>query len=131
ACEARFKSRGENMRIGELAEAANVSTSAVRYYEKVGLLTAPSRISGRRDYAPDAIARLTVILHARKMGFTIAETGRLVAVFPPATPSARWKTIAAAKMKEMDDLIAHATQLKATLQLISTCRCESWDQCGR
>jgi len=118
------------MRIGELAERANVSASAVRYYEKVGLLPAPARINGRREYAGDALARLAIVLHARNMGFSIAETSRLVAVFPPATPSVRWKSLAAAKLKEMDALIAHATAMKATLQLISTCQCDSWDQCG-
>jgi MerR family redox-sensitive transcriptional activator SoxR len=119
------------MRIGELAEQANVSTSAVRYYEKVGLLPAPRRVSGRREYADDALARLAIVLHARKLGFSIAETGRLVAVFPPSTPSARWKTLAAAKLVEIDAIIAHAKAMRTTLELISECRCESWDQCGK
>ena len=118
------------MRIGELAARANVSTSAVRYYERVGLLPAPARINGRRDYAVDALARLAVVLHARAIGFSIAETGRLISVFPPGTPSARWKSLAAAKLVEVDAMIAHAQAMKATLGLIAKCRCESWDQCG-
>ena len=118
------------MRIGELAARANVSTSAVRYYERVGLLPAPARINGRREYAVDALARLAVVLHARAIGFSIAETGRLIAVFPPGTPSSRWKSLAAAKLAEVDAMIAHAVAMKATLRLIAKCRCESWDQCG-
>jgi MerR family redox-sensitive transcriptional activator SoxR len=119
------------MRIGELADRAKVSTSAVRYYEKVGLLPAPRRINGRRDYADDSLARLAIVLHARRLGFSIAETGRLVAVFPPSTPSARWKTLAAAKLVEVDAVIAHAMVMRTTLERISHCDCESWDQCGR
>jgi DNA-binding transcriptional MerR regulator len=118
------------MRIGQLAQQANVSASAVRYYERIGFLPAPSRVNGRREYSADALARLAIVLHARGMGFTIAETGRLLAVFPTATPSARWKSLAAAKLEEMDALIAHAKAIKTTLQLISKCRCESWDECG-
>jgi MerR family redox-sensitive transcriptional activator SoxR len=118
------------MRIGQLAARANVTTSAVRYYERIGLLPAPARVNGRREYSDDALARVAVILHARRIGFTIAETARLVAVFPPATPSARWKALAKAKLAEMDALIAHAQAIKSTLELISTCRCDSWDECG-
>ncbi len=119
------------MRIGELAERAKVSASAVRYYEKVGLLPAPRRVNGRREYAADALARLAIVLHARQLGFSIAETGRLVSVFQPSTPSARWKTLAAAKLVEVDAIIERAKAMRTTLQLISNCRCESWDECGR
>ena len=119
------------MKIGELAKRANVTTSAVRYYEKVGLLPAPRRVSGRREYADDALARLAIVLHARRLGFSIAETGRLVSVFPPSTPSARWKKLASAKLIEVDAIIARAEAMRSTLELISACRCESWDECGR
>lgn len=116
--------------IGELARRAGVAPSAVRYYERVGLLPAPGRQNGRRIYAADALPRLAVILHARRLGFSIAETRRLVSIFPPGTPSARWKTLADAKLKELDELIAQATATKAMLEVISRCRCESWEQCG-
>ena len=119
------------MRIGELAERAEVSASAVRYYEKVGLLPAPRRVNGRREYADDALARLAIVLHARHLGFSIAETGRLVSLFPPSTPSARWKTLAAAKLVEIDANIERAEVMRLTLRLISNCRCDSWDECGR
>jgi MerR family redox-sensitive transcriptional activator SoxR len=118
------------MTIGELARRAGVSTSAVRYYERAGLLPAPARTNGRRVYAAQALSRLAVILHARGIGFSIAETRNLVSVFPPASPSARWKTLAAAKLVEMDEVIAHAQAMKTMLQLISRCPCDSWDQCG-
>jgi MerR family redox-sensitive transcriptional activator SoxR len=119
------------MRIGELAERANVSASAVRYYEKVGLLPTPPRVNGRREYADEALARLAIVLHARHLGFSIAETDRLVSLFPPSTPSARWKTLAAAKLVEVDAIIERAKAMRMTLELISNCRCESWDECGR
>jgi DNA-binding transcriptional MerR regulator len=118
------------MRIGELARRAGVAPSAVRYYERAGLLPAPARTNGRRVYAANALSRLAVILHARAIGFSIAETRRLVGAFPPAAPSARWKALAAAKLNSMDVLIARAQAMKTMLQLISRCRCESWEECG-
>lgn len=118
------------MSIGELSRRAGISASAVRYYERVGLLPAPARINGRRVYADDALPRLAVILHARHIGFSISEARQLVSGFPPSSPSVRWKALAAAKLDEMDALIAHAQAMKAMLQVISLCPCESWEQCG-
>ena len=118
------------MRIGELAQRAGISASAVRYYERGGLLPAPARVNGRRDYAEDAIARLAVVIRARRMGFGIAETRQLVAMFPAASPSARWKKLAASKIRAIDAQIAGARVMKAMLELISQCRCRTWLQCG-
>jgi MerR family Zn(II)-responsive transcriptional regulator of zntA len=118
------------MRIGELARQAGVSTSAVHYYERVGLLPVAARTNGRRSYGADALPRLAVVLHARRIGFSIAETRQLTAVIPPASPSSRWKALAATKLEVMDALIAHARTMKTMLRLINQCRCESWDQCG-
>ena len=118
------------MTIGELARRAGVAPSALRYYERVGLLPVPARANGRRVYAADALSRLAVILHARNIGFSISETRQLVSMFPPASPAVRWKALAAAKLEAMDALIAHAQAMKTMLQLISRCRCDSWEECG-
>jgi len=119
-----------SMRIGELARRAGVAPSAVRYYERAGLLPPPARTNGRRVYAADALSRLAVVLHARAIGFSIAETRRLVGTFPTGAPSARWKALAAAKLDAMDALIGRARAMKSMLQLISSCRCKSWGECG-
>ena len=62
------------MTIGSLARKAGVRPSAVRYYERMGLLPAPLRRSGRRDYDPDAVAQLAVVRFALSTGFTLRET---------------------------------------------------------
>jgi len=118
------------VRIGELARRAAISASAVRYYERVGLLPAPARSNGRRDYADEALPRLAVVLRARRMGFSISEARRLISVLPPASPSARWKALATAKIRDMDAVIADARAMTKMLRLISQCRCKSWLQCG-
>lgn len=65
--------------IGELARRAGVTASAIRYYEDLGLLPAPARISGQRRY-PEAAARLVgAILHYSDAGFTLAEQKALMA----------------------------------------------------
>lgn len=63
----------DQLTIGETARRAGVRPSALRYYESVGLLDAPRRISGRRRYDSQVLNRLSVIRLAQDAGFTIAE----------------------------------------------------------
>src|SRR5262249_3006977 len=73
--EVRFKSSHAlpMMPIGEVPRQAGLRPPAIRYYERIGLLPAPERSSGRRRYGPDVLARLTVIRFARGNGFTVRE----------------------------------------------------------
>jgi len=67
------------MRIGQLADQVGVTTETIRYYEKVGLLSAPARTaSGYRDYTQLAIDRLRFIRTARTVGFTLGEIGEIL-----------------------------------------------------
>src|SRR6266850_900724 len=61
------------MKIGELAARASLNASAIRYYEKLGLLAPPQRIGGQRRYPSDALQRVLLIRFATDMGFTLAE----------------------------------------------------------
>ncbi|MEP7294406.1 MAG: MerR family transcriptional regulator, partial [Chloroflexota bacterium] len=59
--------------ISEVARQAGVRTSTLRYYESIGLLPEPARISGRRHYDADVLQRLEIIRTAQQAGFTLAE----------------------------------------------------------
>jgi len=61
------------MKIGELARRAGLNPSAIRFYEKVGILNSPHRESGRRRYADEALDRVLLIRFASEMGFTLPE----------------------------------------------------------
>src|SRR5437773_6570497 len=61
------------MKIGELARRAGLHASAIRYYEKLGLLAPPHRTGGQRRYPPDALDRVLLIRFAGEMGFSLAE----------------------------------------------------------
>lgn len=67
------------MRIGELARRAGVDAQTVRYYEREGLLAAPSRTtSGYRAYGPRHVERLNFIRHCRSLDMPLAEIRRLM-----------------------------------------------------
>jgi Cd(II)/Pb(II)-responsive transcriptional regulator len=66
------------MRIGELARQAGVDVQTVRYYEREGLLEAPSRTgSGYRAYGPEHLERLNFVRHCRSLDMPLAEIKRL------------------------------------------------------
>jgi MerR family redox-sensitive transcriptional activator SoxR len=120
------------MAIGDLARQAGLAPSAIRYYEKIGLMPAPPRRSGQRRYDSGALGRLRVIQLARDVGFSIEETRMFLSGFPPDTaPAARWRALAVRKMAELDALIARSTQIKAILEASFRCGCVRLEECER
>ena len=83
--------------IGQLAERAGLNTSHIRFYERVGVLPEPERVSGQRRYRPEVLHRLSIIDVAQRAGLT---PGGDRAAHRPREPqrrrqratSARWPT---------------------------------------
>jgi MerR family redox-sensitive transcriptional activator SoxR len=118
------------MQIGDVARRTGLRPSALRYYERAGLLPPPARHSKRRLYDDRVLGRIRMIQIARAAGFTIAETRKFLAGFPAGTaPSTRWKTLAARKREELDQLIADATAMKALLDAHFRCGCATIADC--
>jgi DNA-binding transcriptional MerR regulator len=65
--------------IGELSERTGVPTSALRYYDELGLVRPVARMAGRRRYAPSAVRDVSLILFFREIGFSLTEIERFVA----------------------------------------------------
>jgi DNA-binding transcriptional MerR regulator len=118
--------------IGEVARQAGVATSALRYYEKAGLLPAPARSSKRRQYDQLILGRIRIILVARAAGFTVSETRTFLRGFPlGATPAARWRAMATQKLAELDELMARVTEMKSILEASFHCECRRLEDCER
>ncbi|AUH33668.1 MerR family transcriptional regulator [Paracoccus tegillarcae] len=64
------------MKIGEIAKAAGVSTSRIRFYERQGIIPPADRgANGYRDYPKTLITLLQFIEQAQGLGFTLREIG--------------------------------------------------------
>ena len=63
--------------ISEVARQVGLQASAIRYYERIGILLPAQRISGQRRYEPTVLYRLAVIQRARQIGFTLDEIRQL------------------------------------------------------
>src|ERR1700741_89753 len=107
----------DELTIGEVARRAGLHTSAIRYYESVGLLPPPKRVNGRRRYDASVFQRLGLIQLIRGAGFGIGEMQTLFAAFSEDTPVPLiWQAIAAQKQAELDALIERAQATKMLLE---------------
>jgi len=118
--------------IGEIARRAGLSTSALRYYERVGLLPPPTRVSKRRIYDTKVLGRIRVILLALDAGFTVKETRTFLSGYPlTTTPAERWRALAAKKLAELDAQMERLAQMKAILNDSFQCRCMRIEDCEK
>lgn len=119
------------LRIGDVARAVGLRTSALRYYERTGLLPTPGRTAGQRRYEGSVLRTLAVIRLAQQAGFTVAEICRLLHGFAVSMPpSVRWRALTLRKLREIDALIAPARQMKRVLDRLRRCECPSLEDCG-
>ncbi|GAA2806193.1 MerR family transcriptional regulator [Nonomuraea dietziae] len=96
----------EQLTIGELARRTGVATSALRYWEDLGLLPAPARVSGQRRYPPSAVRLVGVVMLLRDVGFTLREVKAFIAARSPAGDG--WRELYQRKLTELDQRIAQA-----------------------
>jgi MerR family redox-sensitive transcriptional activator SoxR len=117
------------MRIGEVAERAGVKTSLIRYYEDIGLLPEPGRVSGQRRYDETVLRRLTVIDVAQRAGMSLDEI-RLLVQHSSEPMSGPLRELATRKLPEIDALIERAGRVRAWLETATGCDCQSIDECA-
>ena len=81
------------MLIGQVSKLLSIPISTIRYYERVGLLEPPARVSGRRHFSGNAITFLKFIRLAQSAGFTISEMKKLRDDFvQDPCPSSMWSS---------------------------------------
>jgi MerR family redox-sensitive transcriptional activator SoxR len=122
-------SQEQTLRIGEVAAQAGVNTSLIRYYERIGLLPAPERVSGQRRYDPGVLRRLAVIDVAQRAGLTLDEIGDLLEIGSEPL-SGRLQDLAQRKLPEIEALIDRAERVRTWLTTATGCHCVSVDDCA-
>jgi MerR family transcriptional regulator, redox-sensitive transcriptional activator SoxR len=120
-----LKSSDDLLTIGELARLTDRRTSAIRYYEEIGLLAASGRVSGQRRYRPEAVRTVAIIDTAQRGGLTLEEIRPLLA--GDATEELR--RIAERKLPEVDALLERARLVREWLAAAARCECPSLDDC--
>jgi MerR family redox-sensitive transcriptional activator SoxR len=117
--------------IGEVADRAGIAVSAIRYYERNGLLPEAERVSGQRRFTEETVQRLGIIDIAKQAGFSLDEVGILLTSIDEGAPAhEQLQALAERKLPEVDALIERAQAMRAWLTTASSCGCESLEGCG-
>jgi len=119
------------MSITQVAQRFGLRTSALRYYEAVGILPQANRMSGRRRYDSPMLRRLAVVQRARQIGFSLDEIRELFCGFRPDTPaSQRWRELSQRKLAELEESVQRINVMQELLRRMSKCGCDALDECG-
>jgi MerR family redox-sensitive transcriptional activator SoxR len=121
----------ENLAISDVARVFGLRTSAIRYYEQIGILPPAMRRNGQRRYDNSALFRLAVVQRARETGFTLEEIRELFFGFPSGTPPPkRWHQLSQRKIVELRNRMKRLKLMETLLKRMENCRCDALDECG-
>jgi MerR family redox-sensitive transcriptional activator SoxR len=118
--------------IGELAGRSGVATSALRFYEERGLITADRTGAGHRRYSRATVRRVAFIVFAQRIGLTLEEIGGELARLPADRVPRRqdWAALSSSWTARIDARIAELERLKLGLTDCIGCGCLSLDRCA-
>ena len=119
------------MSIGEVARKMGLRSSAIRYYEKLGLIPKAPRLSGRRRYDERALERLAMVRFAKHVGFSIAEIKVLLRGVDGRPPPERWRKLAAEKVAQVDAFVVQARTIRQLLSETLDFQCPKLVERGR
>lgn len=110
-----------SLTIGKVAKSAGVGVETIRFYEREGLLRAPSRRdSGYREYSTDAIRTVQFIQRAKALGFSLREIRELFALrLAPDATCSDIKARAQAKVGDIEAKIESLRRMKRALEKLS------------
>jgi MerR family transcriptional regulator, redox-sensitive transcriptional activator SoxR len=122
----------ELLAIGEVARRAGVATSAVRYYEREGLLHGDRTSGGQRRYPRSVLRRLAFIRAAQNVGLSLQEIRNALASLPDSrTPTpADWTRLSRAWRARLDGQIEGLVALRDGLASCIGCGCLSMRRCA-
>ncbi|MFG1925220.1 MerR family transcriptional regulator [Cryptosporangium sp. NPDC048952] len=87
-----------------MSEATGTSPRSLRYYEELGLIRAPRRPNGYRDYGPSAVADVLTIRSLLDLGFPTALVERILPCTGDAGP-----------VGDCSALVEHATEIRGEI----------------
>lgn len=124
-------SMDDGLTVGEVARRSGFATSALRYYEEVGLIESDRTSGNQRRYPRPVLRRLAFIAAARHVGLTLEEIKAALDRLPRRrTPTKTdWNRLSRAWRGRLDAEIAALEQLRDRLDHCIGCGCLSLQEC--
>lgn len=118
--------------IGQMARRSGVAVSALRYYERLGILTPERTTGGQRRYPARDLRKVSFLIVAQKFGYTLPQIADMLAGLPQgrAPNAAEWAAISQQFRADLDVQIAALTKLRGNLDGCIGCGCLSMDKCA-
>jgi MerR family redox-sensitive transcriptional activator SoxR len=122
----------DHLTIGEVTRRSGFAASALRYYEREGLIEAGRTSGGQRTYERSVLRRLAFIRAAGNVGLTLEEIRTELARLPAGrTPTrADWQRISRHWRGRLDEQIAALERLRDGLDSCIGCGCLSMKRCA-
>jgi Cu(I)-responsive transcriptional regulator len=120
------------MNIGRLAKHSGVPAKTIRYYEGIGLIPMAPRSEGNyRTYSERDVATLRFIHRARRLGFSVTDVAKLLALRrDQRRPSAKVRELALAHVADIDRKLQELQSIRQTLaHLAQSCRGDERPDC--
>ncbi|SHF76741.1 MerR family transcriptional regulator, redox-sensitive transcriptional activator SoxR [Jatrophihabitans endophyticus] len=118
--------------MGQVVERSGFAASALRFYEREGLVQATRTTGNQRRYERSVLRRLAFIRAARNVGLRLDEVAAALATLPDGrTPTrADWTRLSRTWRQRLDDQIAALSRLRDGLDSCIGCGCLSMRTCA-
>ena len=122
----------EGLTIGELSERSGVSRSALRFYERQGLIEAQRTPGNQRRYPSATLRRVALVQAAKAAGIPLERVREALETLPPdRVPRKRdWERLSSAWRRELDERIATLVAIRGRLTTCIGCGCLSLSTCA-
>jgi MerR family transcriptional regulator, redox-sensitive transcriptional activator SoxR len=120
------------MSIGEMALRTGVATSALRFYESIGLIESERSGGNQRIFKRSVVRRVAIIKAAQRAGISLDQIGRAIGGLPAGrVPNLRdWEKLSRLWERDLDARIARLMKIRDDLSGCIGCGCLSMDSCG-
>ncbi|MBH5335618.1 redox-sensitive transcriptional activator SoxR [Streptomyces pactum] len=124
--------RTQELTIGELSERSGVPASALRFYEREGLITSRRTTGNQRRYTRATLRRVAFVRASQRVGMPLAQIRDVLALFPEDHVLSRedWARISECWRKDLDERIQQLENLRDHLTDCIGCGCLSIASCA-
>ena len=124
--------KSNQLPIGEIARRTGLSVSAIRFYEERGLVASVRNSGGQRRFARSDIRRLSIVMIAQNMGFSLNRIQEALSALPShrAPNKAEWAKMAEDFKIDIDARINVLERLRDRLGMCIGCGCLSLEDCA-
>jgi MerR family transcriptional regulator, redox-sensitive transcriptional activator SoxR len=118
---------GSLVPIDKIAKRSGFSASALRYYERCGLIIQGVKIGGRRHYPSSIVQRLAVVRVCQSIGFTLSEISQLLDCAP--SREGTWREMAMARRTQVEQQIKELEHVLELIDATIDCACLKLSDC--